>query len=60
MSEVKKIKLKLPEGMVLPEGYELPEIEVESASLRRTVVQDDGKMIEIDEQIEIPVIREEK
>ena len=28
MSEVKKVKLELPDDMILPEGCELPEIEL--------------------------------
>ena len=60
MSEVKKVKLELPDDMVLPEGCELPEIELSSATLRRTIIQDDGKMIEIDETIEVPIIQKEE
>lgn len=59
MSEVKKIKLELPDDMVLPEGCELPEIELASATLKRTIIQDDGRMVEIDETIEVPIIQKE-
>ena len=41
----------------LPEGCELPEIELASATLKRTIIQDDGRMVEIDETIEVPVIQ---
>lgn len=59
MSELKKIKLELPDGITLPEGCELPEIEVATATLKRTIIQDDGSMIEVEENIEIPKITKE-
>lgn len=60
MSEIKKVKLELPDDIVIPSGCELPEVEIVSATLRKTVIQDDGKMIEVDETIELPVIETEK
>ena len=57
MSEIKKVKLELPDDMVLPQGCELPEIEIASATLRRTVIGDDSKMIEVDETIKVPIIQ---
>jgi hypothetical protein len=57
MSEEKKIKLELPDGLTLPEGYELPEIEVEKATLRRTIISDDGRMTEIEETIDVPAAK---
>lgn len=60
MSEIKKVKLELPDDIVIPSGCELPEVEIISATLRKTVIQDDGKMIEVDETIELPVIETEK
>ena len=60
MSEIKKMKLELPEGMVLPEGCELPEIELAPATLKRTVIQDDGKIVVIEETIDVPVIQKEE
>lgn len=57
MPDIKKIKLELPEGMELPEGCELPEIEVASASIRKTIIQDDGNMTEVEEVIEVPIIK---
>lgn len=56
MNEEIKLKLELPEGMELPEGCTLPEIEFGKAVLKRTVIQDDGKMIEVEEEIVIPKI----
>lgn len=60
MSEIKKVKLELPDDIVIPSGCKLPEVEIVSATLRKTVIQDDGKMIEVDETIELPVIETEK
>ena len=57
MSDVKKIKLELPEGMKLPEGCEMPETEVASASIRKTIIQEDGNMTEVEEVIEVPIIK---
>lgn len=57
--EIKKVELELPNDMVLPEGCELPEIELASAILKRTIIQDDGRMVEIDETIEVPIIQKE-
>lgn len=56
MPDIKKMKLELPEGMELPEGCELPEIKVASASIRKTIIQDDGNMTEVEEVIEVPIM----
>jgi hypothetical protein len=58
MSTVNKkmVKLKLPEGVSLPEGIELPEIEVSKVTIRKTII-DDGKTYEVEEKIELPVIK---
>ena len=53
----KKEKLKLPDGISLPEGVELPEIEVSEATIRETIVDDNGKTYEVEKKIEFPVIK---
>ena len=60
MSETKKIRLELPEGIVLPPGFELPEIEMVPVKLKITKIQDDGTIVEIDEMIDTPVIYKEE
>lgn len=59
MTEPKKIKLELPKGMKLPENCALPEIEILAASIRRTIIQDDGKMVEVEQKIDFPKIEED-
>lgn len=56
-SDKKKVKLKLPEGVSLPEGVEPPEIEVSEVTIRKTMIRDDGKSYEVEEKIELPVIK---
>ena len=53
----KKVKLKLPDGISLPNGVELPEIEVGEVTLRETVIGDDGKTYEVEKKIELPIIK---
>lgn len=53
----KTVKLKLPEGVSLPEGVEPPEIEVSEVTLRTTIIGDDGKTYEVEEKIELPIIK---
>lgn len=53
----KTVKLKLPDGVSLPEGVELPEIEVSEATLRETVIGEDGKTYEVEKKIELPIIK---
>mgnify|MGYP003358785986 FL=1 len=53
----KKVKLKLPDGISLPEGLELPEIEVSEATIRETIIDDNGKTYEVEKKIEFPVIK---
>ena len=53
----KKVKLKLPEGISLPEGIEPIEIEVGEVTLRTTIIGDDGKTYEVEEKIEFPIIK---
>lgn len=53
----KKVKLKLPDGISLPEWIELPEIEVSKATIRETVVGKDGKTYEVEKKIELPIIK---
>lgn len=53
----KKVKLKLPDGISLPEGIELPEIEVSEATIRETIIDDNGKTYEVEKKIEFPVIK---
>ncbi|MEO2262507.1 hypothetical protein ACTNB0_08005 [Lachnospiraceae bacterium HCP28S3_F9] len=60
MEEKIKYKLELPEGIELPEGCELPEIELGKASLRRTVIQEDGTMTEKEETLWVPRIKKEE
>ena len=59
MSTVNKkmVKLKLPEGISLPEGVEPIEIEVSKAIIRETVVGKDGKTYEVEKEIELPIIK---
>lgn len=56
-SDKKKVKLKLSEGVSLPEGVELPEIEVSEITLRETVIGKDGKTYEVEKKIELPIIK---
>lgn len=56
MDNKKKLDLILPEGMTLPEGVELPTIETETATIRKTIVGKDGKIVEVEQAIEVPVI----
>lgn len=60
MSEKQKVKLELPEGMILPEGCEMPEVELANAVLKRTIIGEDGKMIEVEETIALPIIEKEE
>ena len=53
----KKVRLKLPDGVSLPEGVELPEIEVGEATIRETMIGDDGKTYEVEKKIELPRIK---
>lgn len=53
----KKVRLKLPDDISLPEGVELPEIEVGEVTLRETVIGDDGKTYEVEKKIELPIIK---
>lgn len=53
----KKVKLKLPDGISLPNGVELPEIEVSEATIRETIIDDNGKTYEVEKNIEFPVIK---
>lgn len=53
----KTVKLKLPDGVSLPEGVELPEIEVSEVVIRKTIIGDDGKTYEVEEKIELPIIK---
>lgn len=59
MSEAnkKKVKLKLPEGISLPEGIEPLEIAVGEVILRKTMIGDDGKTYEVEEKIELQTIK---
>lgn len=59
MSETseKKVKLKLPDGISLPNGVELPEIEVSEATIRETIIDDNGKTYEVEKKIELPIIK---
>lgn len=53
----KKVKLKLPDGISLPNGVELPEIEVSEATIRETIIDDNGKTYEVEKKIELPIIK---
>jgi hypothetical protein len=59
MSTVNKkmVKLKLPEGVSLPEGIEPIEIEVGEVTIRETIIDDNGKTYEVEKKIEFPVIK---
>ena len=54
MDKKNEFELILPEGMILPEGVHLPAIETETATIRKTIIREDGKMIEIEETIQVP------
>ena len=56
MNETSKKKEKLK----LPDGISLPEIEVSEATIRETIVDDNGKTYEVEKKIEFPVIKQEK
>ena len=56
----KKVKIKLPDGVSLSEGVELPEVEIGEATLRKTIIGEDGKTYEIEEKIELPIINSEE
>lgn len=53
----KMVKIKLPDGVSLPEGVEPPEIEVGEVQLRETIIGDDGKTYEVEKKIELPIIK---
>ena len=53
----KRVKIKLPDGVSLPEGVELPEIEVSEATIRETIIDDNGKTYEVEKKIKFPVIK---
>lgn len=53
----KKVKLKLPDGISLPNGVELPAIEVSEATIRETIIDDNGKTYEVEKKIELPIIK---
>ena len=53
----KKVKLKLPDGVSLPDGVEPLEIEVSEVTLRKTMIGNDGKTYETEEKIELPIIK---
>lgn len=53
----KKVKLKLPDGISLPNGVELPEIKVSEATIGETIIDDNGKTCEVEKKIEFPVIK---
>ena len=57
IGDKKKVKLKLPDGVSLPKGVELPEIEVGEDTLRETMIGDDGKTYEVEKKIELPIIK---
>lgn len=59
MSTVNKkmVKLKLPEGVSLPEGIEPIEIEVGEVTIRKTIIGDDGKSYEVEGKIELPIVK---
>ena len=59
MEDKIKFKLELPEGISLPEGVKLPDIELGKASLRRTVIHEDGTMTEKEETLWVPGIKKE-
>ena len=59
MSSRKKMKLDLPNGMKLPERVELPEVTVEVAYIKKTILDEAGNLTEIEETIEVPIISEE-
>lgn len=56
-SNKKTVKLKLPDGISLPDGVELVEIEVGEATFRKTVIDNDGKTYEVESKIELPIIK---
>lgn len=59
MSTVNKkmVKLKLPEGISLPEGIEPIEIEVGEVTIRKTIIGEDGKSYEVEEKIELSIVK---
>ena len=59
MNEQKKFKLKLPEGIELPSGVDMPEIVVGEATLRKTILDENGNLVEVEEMIDIPIIKDE-
>lgn len=60
MEEKRKYKIELPEGISLPEGCKLPEIETGEGHLKRTVIREDGTMVEKEETIIMPRIKREE
>ena len=56
----RKVKIKLPDGVSLPEGVELPAVEIGEATLRKTIIGEDGKAYETEEKIELPIIKSEE
>ena len=58
--KIRKVKIKLPDGVSLPEGVELPEVELCEGTLRKIIRGEDGKTYEIEEKIELPIVKSEE
>lgn len=54
MEEKKKIKLIIPEGMYWPEGVPVPEIDAEEVTIRKMIIDEDGKPVEKTETVLLP------
>lgn len=50
----KKIKLKLPPDMENCKNYKLPQVDMVSAKLRRTIVNTEGNVEEVEQEILLP------
>ena len=56
MSDRKKIPIEIPEGISWPEDVPIPEIEVVTTVMRKTVLDENGNLVEIETEVELPVI----
>lgn len=56
MDEKKRVPVIIPEGVPWPEGVPVPEIEVETVTIRKTAIDENGKIVETVSTVDMPVI----
>ncbi len=59
MNKTNKTASVLPEGMTWPKEVPQPQIETVSASIRKTIIGEDGKIIETTKVVDIPKIKKD-